>query len=195
MLRPGSFLSRFSALALLIVLLLAAYQFVVQPLIDRYRDNQETIARSHDILQRYQALADEYPALAERLATLDEEKEESFAGYFDGPSDALAAAQLQNLAAEIIETADGEIRSTQILPVTEVESDPSVRRTGVKLRFGTTIDGLASALYDLETVEPHLIIDQLIISTERSRRFNDETDQDAKLDVRLDLFGYVRLTE
>lgn len=194
MLRPGSLIAKMAAVAILVILLLASYQLIVQPLMGLYQTNQDKITHSHELLQRYQALADERPALTERLAGLDDDQE-AFAGYLEGPSDALAAAQLQNLATEIIEATKGDIKSSQTLPVVAIEADPTVRRPGVKLRFETSIDGLAAALYDLETVEPHLFIDQMIVTSGRVRRANPEADEDTKLDVRLDLFGYVRLIE
>ncbi len=192
MLRPGSLIAKMAAVAILVILLLASYQLIIQPLIGLYQTNRDKITRSYELLQRYQALADEGPVLIERLASLDDDQE-AFAGYLEGPSDALAAAQLQNLATDIIEATKGDIKSSQTLPVVVIEADPTVRRPGVKLRFETSIDGLAAALYDLETVEPHLFIDQMIVTSGRARRAHPETDEDTKLDVRLDLFGYVRL--
>lgn len=195
MLRPGSIVARAVALAILMIVLLAGYQFAVQPLTQAYVDTKEKIARSNELLQRYKALASERPALSERLATFNED-DEVLSGYLEGPSDALAAAQLQDLAAEAIEAAGGEIKSTQILQATDVEDGPSsVRRTGLKLRFAATIDGLASALYDLETIEPHLFVDQLVVVSAKGRRRNDQAESSSDLDVRLDLFGYIRQTD
>ncbi len=194
MLRPGSLIARLAALAILAVLVLACYQFVVQPLMRAHVETQEKIVQSNELLQRYKALAAEQPALTERLAALEED-DQSLSGYLEGPSDALAAAQLQDLAADAIAAADGEIRSTQILPVTDVEDGPSVRKTGLKLRFSSTIDGLASTLYDLETIEPHLFVDQLVVVSERGRRGDLTAGGNQRLDVRLDLFGYVRKAE
>ncbi len=194
MLQPGSWFARLAAVGILGGLLFVGYHLVVQPLIRTYQDNREKIVRSHDILQRYRALAAEQPALAERFASLEEEAQ-SRTGYLDGPSDALAAAQLQDIAAEVIEAAGGEIRSTQILPATEVEAGPPIRRTGLNLRFAVTIDSLATALFDLETAKPRLFVDQLVVISERARRAASDADSGPKLDVRMDLFGYVRQTD
>jgi general secretion pathway protein M len=191
MLRPGSFVARLVAVAVLGILLLAAYQFLVQPLMQSYALADEKIVRSNELLERYRRLASARPVLAQQLAVLQQDSE-VLSGYLKGPSDALAAAQLQDLAAEAIEAAGGEIRSTQILQATDVEDEPSVRKTGLKLRFATTIDGLALTLYDLETVEPHLFVDQLVVVSERGRRINDAVDGASSLDVRLDVVGYVR---
>lgn len=191
MLRPGSIIARTVALALLAIVLLAGYQLVLQPLILAYAGANEQIARSNELLQRYRILASEKVALSERLTALKAD-DEIFSGYLEGPSDALAAAQLQDLAAQAIETAGGEVTSTQILEAAAVEDGPpSVRRIGLKLRFNAGIDGLASTLHDLETTEPRLLVDQLVVVSNRGRR-SDRLAGGSNLDVRLDLFGYVR---
>ncbi|MGI9451754.1 MAG: type II secretion system protein GspM, partial [Geminicoccaceae bacterium] len=153
------------------------------------------IAQSNELLQRYQALASERSVLSERLAAFKED-DQVLSGYLEGPSDALAAAQLQDLAADAIAAAGGEILSTQILQAADVEDGPpSIRKTGLKLRFAATIDGLASALYDLETIEPRLFVDQLLVVSTDGRRRSDRDNSNSNLDVRLDLFGYVLQAE
>jgi general secretion pathway protein M len=109
MLTPGTLPSRLVAVLLLLLLLLAAWQFALAPLLELYRGNQDTIQRHADLLQRYEALAASEPALA---AELEDRKAagEASTGYLDGPSDALAAAQLQDRIKETIESVGGEVR-------------------------------------------------------------------------------------
>ncbi len=195
MLRPGSLIAKATALAILAIILLAAYRFAVQPLMQAYLGTNDEIVRANELLQRYKALAAEQSALSKRLAAVRED-EQVLSGYLQGPSDALAAAQLQDLAADAIAAAGGEILSAQILQATEIENGPSsIRRTGLKLRFAATIDGLASTLYDLETIEPRLFIDQLLVVSTNGRRRSDQANSGSNLDVRLDLFGYVLTSE
>ena len=192
MLRPGSIVAKTLALTILAVVILAGYQVIVQPLITAYAETKDDIAQSSEILRRYKVLASEKPALNERLAAIRED-DAVHLGYLEGESDALAAAELQDLAAEAIDAADGQIKSTQILNVTEVEDGPSsVRKTGLKLRFTATIDGLAAALYDLETIEPHLFIDNLAVVSNHRRSRNNEVENEVTLDIRMDIFGYSR---
>jgi len=195
MLRPGSLVAKVVALAILAIVLLAAYRFAVQPLIQAYLGTNEEITRANELLQRYKVLAAEQPALSERLAALKDD-DQVLSGYLEGPSDALAAAQLQDLAADAIAAAGGEILSAQILQATDIEDGPpSIRRTGLKLRLAATIDGLASILYDLETIEPRLFVDQLLVVSTNARRRSDRANSGSNLDVRLDLFGYVLQSE
>lgn len=194
MLEPGSLAAKIATLGILGILVLAGNQFIVQPLLQAHQGNREKIAQSTDLLQRYQALVEEQPKLAERLSVL-ETADANSAAYLEGTSDALAAADLQDLASEAIEITGGEVRSTQGLPAVNIEDGPSLRKIAVNLRFSTDIDGLAEALYELEAGEPILFIDQLQVSAEGSRQAKLEAESTQKLDVRLDIFGYIRRSE
>lgn len=194
MLEPGSPAAKIAALGILGIVILAGNQFIVQPLLQTYQDNQEKIAHSNDLLQRYRALAEEQPRLAERLSAL-EAADASNTAYLEGTSDALATADLQDLASEAIEVAGGEVRSTQGLPAVDIEDGPSLRKIAVNLRFSTDIDGLAEALYELEAGVPVLFIDHLQVSATGSRQTMLEATSAQELDIRLDVYGYIRRSE
>jgi general secretion pathway protein M len=191
MLQPGSLLSRTLAVVLLGIVLLGAYRLVIAPLVTTYRDGQSRIEQAKELLQRYEALAEQRSLLAERLAE-EQERAASAAGYLTGPSDALAAAELQDRVKSVVEGAGGELRSTQILPAEELEADLGFRRTALRVHFVVTIDGLEETLYELETGQPYLIIDEVTVRQERARRRRSEPQAQPMLDVSLELFGYVR---
>jgi general secretion pathway protein M len=191
MLQPGSLLSRTLAVVLLGIVLLGAYRLVIAPLVTTYRDGQSRIEQAKELLQRYEALAEQRSLLADRLAE-EQERAASAAGYLTGPSDALAAAELQDRVKSVVEGAGGELRSTQILPAEELEADLGFRRTALRVHFVVTIDGLEETLYELETGQPYLIIDEVTVRQERARRRRSEPQAQPMLDVSLELFGYVR---
>ena len=191
MLQPGSLLSRTLAVVLLGIALLGAYRLVIAPLVTAYRDGQSRIEQAKELLQRYEALAEQRSLLADRLAE-EQERAASAAGYLTGPSDALAAAELQDRVKSVVEGAGGELRSTQILPAEELEADLGFRRTTLRVHFVVTIDGLEETLYELETGQPYLIIDEVTVRQERARRRRSEPQAQPMLDVSLELFGYVR---
>ena len=120
MLQPGSVLSRTLAVALLGIAVLGAYRLIVAPLLTAYRDGEARIEQAKDLLQRYEALAQQRSLLTRPLAE-QQERAASAAGYLQGPSDALAAAQLQDRVKSVVEAAGGELRSTQILPAEQLE--------------------------------------------------------------------------
>ena len=180
MLQPGSLLSRTLAVVLLGVALLGGVRLVVAPLLAAWRDAAAEIEEAEFLLQRYRALAEQRRAMAERLAE-QQELAASAAGYLQGPSDALAAAQLQDRVKTVVERAGGELRSTQILPATPVEVDAAIRRAALRVQFVVTIAGLAETLYELETGQPYLLIDELTVREQRTRRRRrDEPESEAQ---------------
>jgi general secretion pathway protein M len=191
MLQPGSLLSRTLAVVLLGIALLGAYRLIIAPLVIAYRDGQSRIEQAKELLQRYEALAEQRSLLADRLAE-QQERAASAAGYLTGPSDALAAAELQDRVKSVVEGAGGELRSTQILPAEELEADLDFRRTTLRVQFVVTIEGLEETLYELETGQPYLIIDDVTVRQERARRRRNQPRDQPRLDVSLELFGYVR---
>ena len=191
MLQPGSVLSRTLAIAILGIVLLGAYRLIATPLVIAYLDGEARIEQAKELLQRYEALAEQRSLLADRLAK-QEERAGSAAGYLTGPSDALAAAQLQDRVKSVVEGAGGELRSTQILPAEALEGDLGFRRATLRVRFVVTIEGLKTTLYELETGQPYLIIDDVTIRQERVRRRGNDPERAPTLDVSLELFGYLR---
>jgi general secretion pathway protein M len=191
MLQPGSLLSRTLAVVLLGIALLGAYRLIIAPLVIAYRDGQSRIEQAKELLQRYETLAEQRSLLADRLAE-QQEQAASAAGYLTGPSDALAAAELQDRVKSVVEGAGGELRSTQILPAEELEADLGFRRTTLRVHFVVTIEGLEETLYELETGQPYLIIDDVTVRQERARRQRSQPRDQPRLDVSLELFGYVR---
>jgi general secretion pathway protein M len=193
MLRAGSPLSRMLAIVLLGVALLGGHRLIVAPLLGAYQQGERDIEDARTLLQRYRALAEQRPRLAERLAE-QEERAAAAAGYLEGPSDALAAAQLQDRVKSVVEAAGGELRSTQILPAEALEGDLGFRRTTIRVQIAVTIEGLASILYELETGQPYLLIDDVTVRQERvRRRRRSEPESEPILDVNLELFGYLRV--
>jgi general secretion pathway protein M len=191
MLRPGSLLSRSLALALLLAALFGAYQLILLPVIAAWREAESTIEQAQTLLQRYRALAEQRVQLAERVSA-QEDLAASASGYLSGPSDALAAAALQDRVKSVIEGAEGELRSTQILPAKALESGVPVRRTALRIQFAVSVEGLQEVLYELETGEPYLFIDDLNIREQRVRRRRNAPDPEPMLDVSIEVSGYVR---
>jgi general secretion pathway protein M len=192
MLQAGSLLSRTLAILLLAFVLLGGYRFIVAPLLAAYQDGESRIEQSRVLLQRYRALAEQRSELAGRLAE-QQKRAASAAGYLTGPSHALAAAQLQDRVKSVVEAAGGELRSTQIMPATPAEDDGEFHRTALRLQFVVSIEGLATTLYELETGQPYLLIDQLTVREQRMRRRRrDEPETAPILDVTVEVFGYLR---
>ena len=192
MARRGSLLSRMLALGLLGGVLLAGYALVVAPVMAAYREVGKDIEEQQLLLQRYRSLASQRPKLSAQLADL-EQQAATAGGYLKGPSDALAAAELQDRARAIIEGAGGSLRSTQILPASAVDSKVPVRRAILRIQLGIDIKGMQKVLYELETGQPYLFVDELTVRQQRMRRSKEP--EEPVLDVSFEVFGYVRGSE
>lgn len=194
MLRRGSLPSRMLAVGLLGGVLLAGYGLVLVPVIVAYREVGQEIDESQLLLGRYRSLASQQPELSARLTDLEQQAAQA-GGYLKGPSDALAAAELQDHARAVIEGAGGSLRSTQILPVSAADAKVPVRRATLRIQLEIDIKGLQKLLYQLETGQPYLFVDQLTVRQQRIRRRSNEPEQEPALDVTFEVFGYVRGTE
>jgi len=192
--RRGSLASRALALALLALLLLAGHAFVVAPVVAAYRDTGQAIQEARDLLQRYVALAGERTQLTEQLAELEERAAQA-GGYLEGSSDALAAVELQDRVRRIIERAGGQLQSTQILPASAIDATAPVRRAALRIQLAIAIEGLQSVLYELETGQPYVFVNELTVRQRRTRRRANAPEEEPVLDVSFEVFGYVRAAE
>jgi general secretion pathway protein M len=171
-------------MALLIAALLGAYQLVLLPLIIGHRQIESTIVHTQELLQRYRALAEGRTQLAEQVSA-QKEALKATAGYLTGPSHALAAAALQDRAKSVIERAQGELRSTQILPAQALETGIPMRRTALRIKFAVDIEGLQKVLYGLETGDPYVFVEELDIQQRQLGNVPEPT-----LDVTIGIAGY-----
>ncbi len=192
MLQPGSLVSRTLALAILAALVLGVFLFAIEPAMSTYQNNRDEIARSKQLLQRYEALIAERPGLIERIEALDADDSNAIA-FLENTDEALAGVELQDLVSTVVDTAGGSVKSIQVLPAIDVEEGPPLRKSGVKLRFSADIDMLAETLFELETMEPLLFIDQLQVTAARTRQGRNKADMAPELDVRIDVFSFARL--
>jgi len=190
-------LSRALALAILGAFLWAAGALAVAPLVAKYRLNQETIARSGELLQRYRRLGRARPMLEAQLAEVRERL--APAGlYLAGASDALVAAELQNRVKAVVEEGGGKLNSTQILAARD---EGSFRRVAIRVQMTVTVEPLQAVFYGLESAQPYLFVDNVDIRrrvTKRRRRQRRDQpaatapEGESQLTVRFDLYGYTR---
>ena len=183
MLRPGSLLSRGLALVVTLGATLGLYEFAVLPLITAHAGTRATIDQATALLQRYHALGEQRARLADQVSENERFVADS-GSYLAGRSDVLAAAALYERVGSVLERADGELRSTQVLPAQAAKTGVPLRLTALKIRFIIDIDGLRDALYELETGKPYLFIEELSIQRP------DTSNPVSALDVSLTIGGY-----
>ena len=181
--QPGSLLSRSLALALMLGAALTLYEFALLPLLAAHSRARTTIEQTTALLQRYHALVEQRARLADQVSAYERIVADADS-YLPGGNDVVAAAALQERVKSAIESAHGELRSTQVLPPQTVETDASVRLIVLKFHFIIDINGLRDVLYALETGNPYLFIEELGIQR------HDATNSDSALDVSITVEGY-----
>lgn len=190
MLCPGSLVSRTLALLILLGALFGSYRLIVAPVVDAHETAAQSIERSQMLLERYQLLAAQRDKLTRHIAARERIADGS-AAYFDAPTDALAAAAVQDHVGSVIARAGGELHSTQVLASKPVEGVAGISRSRLMLNLSVDIEGLERLLYDLESDEPYLFIEEITIQTQT--RHDDP--QQRRLTVTLEVYGYAWTAE
>ena len=185
-------ISRLAALLLLIVAIVAAYSFILDPIIVGYGETDRQIEEVRDQLARYQRLAAERPALEQQIQQATNERT-SDGYYLSGGTDALAAAGLQDRVNALVGAKDGLLRSIQPMPGVD---DQGFRRITLRVQMTATIEVLFETLYALESGTPMLFVENLDIQSRAIRRRSDETGVEAApeapvLAVGFDLSGFM----
>jgi general secretion pathway protein M len=174
--------SKVAALALLLLAILASLTLVFGPwwaLKLRYDSAlDEAVTR----LERYSRIAGMQDGLQKKA--LEVKSLETSKHFLKSASPALAAAELQDLAKTVIEANGGKITSIQIL---QHKDETGYRQVGVTLQLSATQSVLKSMLHAIESAQPLLFIDNLVV---RSPIGNQNRVPEADLNFQFDLTGY-----
>ena len=146
-------------LAVPLFLAIAIWQIAVTPLRHLHRDLDEDLERKQALLQRYRSLGSQE---AEAKAALQRLKEES------APEDLVyntqnvnaAATLLQQKLGEIVAGTGGQIRAARV----EIKpKTANYQPFAVNLTFAISNVGLAKLLFQLETLRPAVLVDNVFI--------------------------------
>ena len=178
----------YAAAGLLAVIVLLVGSAVLTPWLNRMSEYDDRIATLLSQLGRYRAVVARGPELESQLAGARQQLQRSDF-YINATTTALAAAELQKKAKQVVEQAGGTLVSTQNLAA--VQDDPD--RLAVRVRMNGGADILAEVLHALEEGRPLLFVENLSIRSNkrvRGRRSNRVTQY--TLDTTFDLVGFQR---
>lgn len=181
--------SRLLALGILAALLLLVFFGFVSPLLDAYRQAGAASEQYRAALEHTRNTGSDLAGLRAELARL-KEHQASAVGFMQGSNPSLATADLQNRIKSSVEAARGELRSTQILPARD---EGAFRRISIRGQIAVNMAALQRVFYDLESATPFLFLDNVEIRSRPARR-STSPDDDPVLEVRFDLYGYMRRT-
>jgi general secretion pathway protein M len=183
-------LSRALALAILIGVLAVAYLGIVQPIVETRADQREQLDGLETALSRYRRVSQQRPAREAELASL-KQRAAAEDGLLRGANETLMAAAVQNRIKELVASAQGEVKSMQILPA---QSDGHLRRITVRGQMAMTVEATQRLFHELEGGEPLLFLDNVNIRSMQESRRRRERDRagDDMLDLRVDVYGYAQ---
>ena len=180
--------SRAAAVTLLAAVLGALYLYAAVLLIATYRNTDEEIARTRELLVRYEQIAARRHAYQAQLDELSR-RQTGTGVYLSGATDALAAAELQDRVKAMVDAHGGKLRSVQILPV---KADGAFTRVSVRVQLSANTAAFHRLLYGLEAGKPFVFVDNLDVRNRRAVRRSALKDLDPTLMIRFDLQGYLR---
>ena len=181
---------RVVAVTLLIVAALAVYNFLVGPLLESYAGNRRIIDQMLRAEAAYESVGRDAPAVEKQLESLRQQGKAA-AGYLTGANETLVAAELQDRLKAAVAHTGGQLKSTQV--VTTAENTKS-RRVVVRGQISVSLASLQRVLYEIESGTPYLFVENLDIHPVSNPRAGSNADGDGLLEVRLDVYGYMRGT-
>jgi hypothetical protein len=143
-----------------IALALAAYIFLVVPLVEAKKKADQTIALNQRILLKYAEILQNRKTVEEGLAGTRKQREEIQKRLIQGETPQLGAAHLQDLVKRLAEKNNLGLRSFRNLDPKEVGS---FRRISVQIEFNplSSMQNLTQFLYELEHQEQELMISEM----------------------------------
>jgi hypothetical protein len=182
---------RILAVLVLLLSLAVLVRVVVVPIWSGFLSNRDAIAQSEDNIARYSRLSTQVGALQSAVGEL--EQTDSLDRYvLVQESEPLAAAALQARMKSVVTSSGGTLTSTQVLPT---ETEQGFKRVIVNVRMAVSTDALQRVLYELEINLPYLLTDDIVILSRGARKRRRTTQGVDLLDVRFNLYGYMRDTE
>jgi len=187
--------SRILALVILLVVVVAIVMLVLNPLYNRYVSATDEIDELEHQISVYQRVAS---GLIDSEAELESlQQNNPIAGlYLSETKPTLAAAELQQTLNRMVSQTGGQVVSTQILQRNTETVLPTV---ALQVHVRSEIDELVALMHQVESGEPLLFIENLVISSavrrapqrvNRARRNQPVRRQLPSLDVRFDLIGH-----
>jgi len=187
--------NRILALMILLLLVVALFVLILQPLYNRYVAASDEIDRLEHQIAVYTRVAS---GLMDSEAELESLLQNNPIAdlYLAESKPTLAAAELQQQLNRMVSQSGGQVVSTQIL---QRNTDTVLPTVSLQVHVRSEIDELVRLLHQMESGKPLLFIENLVISSVARRpvqRANRQRQRQQvnrvlpSLDVRFDLIGH-----
>lgn len=144
------------AVALVMLTVCLIWIVLIDPIRALYADRDRRLAQRAALAERMAALADAVPELRQRA----DAAETSPSSLIDAPSDAAAAAQLQEAVQQLAAAAGASLSSAETLPAESIERH---RRIGLRVSSSGPYPVLVDLIARVAQAQPTMLIDGLDI--------------------------------
>ncbi len=188
----GPAVRKLLAVALLAAVAFAAWAGGVVPIKENFDRYEATAAQSRDLIARYRRILAGAAALKAEIAAIRRNRVLK-EGLLVAPSADLGAAILQGKIKQTAVSGEAKLISIQVLAA---KKEAEFTRVGVRARLKGTVAALQTALYDLETAWPALVLDNINVRARTRRLRRDRTKPttltvEANLSIRFDAHGFM----
>jgi general secretion pathway protein M len=160
---------------------------LVEPLMESFVEHRDSIARSQDMLARYQGLNSTREKIDSSLNKLHA-AQTSEERLLKGGSAQLVGAALQNNLKELIGHDGGSLTSMQVLPPRE---EQGFQRVTLAVTMTATIETLQKILYAIEDRTPYLFVENIEITGNQGFMDTSDGESQRDLQVHFEVFGYM----
>ena len=143
-----------------VVLLVALYLFLVEPLVERAREAGSRATAREAVLERRRLTIARGPRIAEELQAMKSRLESESARLLRGPTAPLAASELQKLVKEAAASTNMEVRSERVLAASD---RAGLQEVPIEIVIAGSIRDTVAALYRIEHADRLLMIKDLKI--------------------------------
>ncbi len=188
----GPAVQKLLAVALLAAVGFAAWAGGVVPIKENFDRFEATAAQSRDLIARYRRILAGAAALRAEIATIRRNRVLK-EGFLVAPSAELGAAILQVKVKQATVAGEAKLISIQVLAT---KKEGEFTRVGVRARLKGTVAALQTALFELETAWPALVVDNVNVRARTRRLRRDRTAPttmtvDANLSIHFDAHGFM----
>lgn len=154
------------AVGILASVVIAVFAITAGPIWVANASRQATLDEAQERLQRYQRIrARDQELLPQYQALL--QKQRSAGNHLRSETSAVAGAELQRIVKAVTSSNRAQILSTQLLPVSD---EQGFLRVALKVRLRGELPGVLQSLYDIETNDVYMFIDNLSLTDNMAGR-------------------------
>jgi hypothetical protein len=171
------------ALAILLVLLLAAWSAVVLPLLGFADERLAEIDTLSDRLAGLRSTIRRIPQLEQHEAALRKALDDE-GGIWTGDSESIVAAAMQDRVRQAVSSSNGVVKSTSYL---QGADEKGFRKVRVSFSIDASLDSVEKTLAAIEDVQPAMFVDSMTIAAPA----NPAPDKAPVLALEIEVTGYM----